>query len=362
MVFQFIKKVINNESTTVPAKLLSLLTLAALLCFFFGIAFYFAERSAQEGLSIWDSIWWSMVTMTTVGYGDYYAQTWTGRFIVSFPCFIIGISLIGYILGVVVEALIDVTSKKRKGTVKSRMKNHIIICHCPSESKILSICEEIRATDGFKEIPICVVAESLEEKPTAFKQRNIDFVKGNPAEEEFLEQANVHHATGVVVLAKHPGEARSDASSFTIVTIVELLSQQLQRSIKTIAEVINPKNQKLFNSSQVDGMVTVEGITDKMIVQEFLHPGIQDTFQQLLTNTSGSQLYSCETELVGRKLVNIQSAALDHESDLQIIGLIRDKEQMLNPSKQITINEGDKLIVLAETAEQFKKFELDIRK
>jgi len=73
-------------------------------------------------------------------------------------------------------------------------------------------------------------------------------------------------------------------------------------------------------------------------------------------------LYSCETELVGRKLVNIQSAALDHESDLQIIGLIRDKEQMLNPSKQITINEGDKLIVLAETAEQFKKFELDIRK
>jgi len=154
MVFQFIKKVINNESTTVPAKLLSLLTLAALLCFFFGIAFYFAERSAQEGLSIWDSIWWSMVTMTTVGYGDYYAQTWTGRFIVSFPCFIIGISLIGYILGVVVEALIDVTSKKRKGTVKSRMKNHIIICHCPSESKILSICEEIRATDGFKEIPI----------------------------------------------------------------------------------------------------------------------------------------------------------------------------------------------------------------
>ncbi len=68
---------------------------AILLNLAFGIAFYFAERGVQAGLGIGDSIWWAMVTMTTVGYGDYYPETWTGRFLIAYPCFLFGITLIG---------------------------------------------------------------------------------------------------------------------------------------------------------------------------------------------------------------------------------------------------------------------------
>ncbi len=44
---------------------------AIILNLIFGTAFYFAERDVQEGLGFGDSVWWGMVTMTTVGYGDH---------------------------------------------------------------------------------------------------------------------------------------------------------------------------------------------------------------------------------------------------------------------------------------------------
>ncbi|MGE8203878.1 potassium channel family protein [Heyndrickxia sp. NPDC080065] len=59
-----------------------------------------------------EALWWSVVTMTTVGYGDYYPVTSAGRIIAGFLMFT-GITLIGTITGTVAAFL---TSKENKDT------------------------------------------------------------------------------------------------------------------------------------------------------------------------------------------------------------------------------------------------------
>ncbi len=45
-----------------------------------GIAFYEAEKTVQH-ISIFDSIYWTVATVTTVGYGDITPKTQTGKYI-----------------------------------------------------------------------------------------------------------------------------------------------------------------------------------------------------------------------------------------------------------------------------------------
>ena len=106
--------------------------------------FYLAERNTQSGLTLADGLWWAMVTMTTVGYGDYYAQTSVGRFLVSYPAMLVGIGLVGYLAGTVAETVIHRLSKRRKGLLAVKMRDHFVICNCPTTGKVLQLVDELR--------------------------------------------------------------------------------------------------------------------------------------------------------------------------------------------------------------------------
>lgn len=77
----------------------------------FGI--YHFEHKAQPEVfsSIFDSLWWAVATLTTVGYGDIYPITTGGR-IFTFFILMIGLGLIAVPTGIVASALSEVRSKK----------------------------------------------------------------------------------------------------------------------------------------------------------------------------------------------------------------------------------------------------------
>ncbi|MDE0767404.1 MAG: ion channel [Opitutaceae bacterium] len=361
MLFALFKRFLSKRSAS-SVKTINVLAIAAGLNLVFGVGYYFAERSVNEGLTLVDSIWWAMVTMTTVGYGDLYPQTFVGRFLIAYPCFLVGIGLLGYLLAAVTESLLERVSKRKKGAMNITAKNHIVICNSPNVDKTLMLLDELQGTATYKDRTIVIVSNAFDELPEPLQKRGILFVKGLPINEETLHQANISQCDGVFILPERIGDPSCDAQTYAIGSVIELIELETGNPIKTVVELVSTSNLRMMHRANTDGIVLSDGINERMIVQEFLYPGIRKTFEQLITNQDGSQFYVHATSLTEISFIELQIAALNHPVNMVLIGIVKQDKHILNPPKDTNVDAGDQLIILADKLEDFISIEEDIKR
>jgi voltage-gated potassium channel len=89
---------LQNKSETGTA---SVFLTALLLIFFCSVAMLFFEDHAESNIkTAGDALWWSVTTITTVGYGDKYPTTPEGRLVAMF-LMISGVGLFGTLSGLI---------------------------------------------------------------------------------------------------------------------------------------------------------------------------------------------------------------------------------------------------------------------
>ncbi len=346
-IIRLIKLIFKNYLHPQSNSILIVFLIALILNIVTGSLFYYFESSVQD-ITYIDSIWWSMVTMTTVGYGDFFPKTIIGRFLITYPTMVIGIGLIGYLIGVVAESIIDFAARKRKGLMEITFSDHIIICNYPSEEKVLNLIKELKFVPELKNKRIVLITEVIDQLPESFKNDKIRFIKGVPTDEVTLLKANILNCNGVIILSESNNYIADDRS-YTIGSLIEIMEKNFKTPIKTITEIIRERNKPLIEKAEVDGIVSTEGISGQLIVQEFVNPGINGVLKQLMTNSIGSQLYLYETDLGGYKITDLQLKAIKYDKDIQIIGVSREGKDILNPKKGFILQEKDKLIIIAES-------------
>jgi voltage-gated potassium channel len=81
--------------------------LALLTAFGGGAAFAAVEEGHNENVhNTWDGLWWAIVTMTTVGYGDLSPVTDWGR-VIAIVVMVVGIGFLTMLIGVVAEQFVE---------------------------------------------------------------------------------------------------------------------------------------------------------------------------------------------------------------------------------------------------------------
>jgi len=87
-------------------QIILFMIITLMLIYFSAVGIYYFENQAQPEhfSSIFDSLWWSIVTLTTVGYGDVYPITVGGR-IFTFFILMIGLGIVAIPTGIISSSL-----------------------------------------------------------------------------------------------------------------------------------------------------------------------------------------------------------------------------------------------------------------
>jgi len=95
------------------ADILVTLSIVILLILLSSSLMFFVEHEAQPDkfISIPDSMWWAVCTLTTVGYGDIFPITWLGKVITAFIT-LLSIGLIALPAGIIVSGYQEISAQK----------------------------------------------------------------------------------------------------------------------------------------------------------------------------------------------------------------------------------------------------------
>lgn len=99
----------------IKPELILFLIVANVFIFLSASGIYFFEKQAQpeQFASIFHSLWWAIITLTSVGYGDVYPITWGGRAF-TYVILLIGLSVITIPTGLIASALSEARSIRQE--------------------------------------------------------------------------------------------------------------------------------------------------------------------------------------------------------------------------------------------------------
>lgn len=204
--------------------------------------------SYYEHQTTLDAFYFTMITISSVGYGDIVPLTTEGKFLAS-AISVLGIGAFVTTVPIVMFSLIE-KSVKKVGKMKPNIKNHVIVCgYNPIAKKIIS-----NLIDKKEKI---VVITSSSEEARRLEEEKIHVIIGDPTEEETLIKAKVDVAKSLLPVM--------DEDADNLLTTIS--SRTINKQIKIIAKVSQEKNISKLRKSGANEVFSPETLVGSMIAE-----------------------------------------------------------------------------------------------
>ena len=278
-----------------------------------------------------DSLYWSIVTVTTVGYGDIVPHTSYAKIITIF-LILSGVIAVSLFTAVVTSNLIKKTIFSLKEWEKmDNLDKHLIICGYKPQLKIL-IDDFLKKNKRLTIKDIVVIHNSLtpEIEIMLNELQYVKFIEGDFSEEEILKKAKANKASKAIIMAENNDTSDSKVLATTI------LLKSFNHNIYIIAEIINPKFESYLEKIGCDEIILSEEYNKYLISKAIIDPGISKVIGNLIMNENfkiiTQEYYSLTFKDVFDKLL---------KQNIVLIGIIENYGN-INEFKKEYIKEAEK--------------------
>ncbi len=309
-------------------EVLRILFFIMLALFLSSLLIYLSENSKnQQFTSIFDGLWWAVVTMTTVGYGDKVPVTGLGR-IFAFMLMFTGVILVSIFTATISSIFVTKKIKEIEGLKKVDISEHTIICGWNKYAE--RILRALNQLGKDKELKIVLVnnlpPEKVEELIETYKNIDIKFVRGDFSRELILERANIKKAKEVIIL---PDETLSPTPSDEKTLIATLNIKSMNPNVKVYACIIDKENAENLKKANADEIIISNDYIPTLLAGQILSPGIVQVLNMLFNEESPLKIFRVKIpqKFVGKTYLELFNYFKTKENYL-LIGFISEEETL----------------------------------
>jgi voltage-gated potassium channel len=303
---------------------------------FFVLTLGTSGYSFFEDWSLLDSLYMTVITLTTIGFKEVRPLSEYGRiFTIVFVFF--GVGVLAYSINtgmrIIFEGEIQKALGRRKLEKKIKLlKNHYIVCGYGRMGQI--ICKELKA----KGISFIVIEKDDREVDA---DENSLFVLGDATNDDLLKDAGIERAKGLVSVLS------TDAQNLYVV----LSARGLNPDLLIIARAGEDGSEQKLIRAGADRVVSPYHIGGLRIAHTLLKPAVVD-FLEFATKTGNIELQmeevavESDSKLAG---VSLHEKGIGSRLGVIIVAIKRaDGSMKFNPTSRTVVHESDVLIALGE--------------
>jgi len=266
------------------------------------------------------AVWWGLVTLTTVGYGDVVPVTFLGR-LVGVTLMVIGFISLSLVTATVASVFIERKFRQEKGLEAIKAAQHILILGWPEEAETLvdQLLKRLPPS-----IPVVLINKALPEQMDAIRekypQQGVFYLRGDYSREEILLKANVQEAIKAIILAdRQPGETAAQVDQRTLFTALTL--KAIHAKIRIMAELLRPENRSYLERAGAEEVLIRGQYDSSLLAGAIAAPALFRIYTSLLTG-DGQTLWevAVPSRFYGRPLGEL-AAHLQEQHQGILIGI-----------------------------------------
>ena len=305
------------------------------------------------------SIYFTLVTISTSGYGDYTPRTIPGRIYTLFFLMFTIVS-IAILSATITSIFVERRLKEGWGMGSMNdMDDHFIICGWKKHmAQILTTM--LSSSQFFKPKDIVVIANIDPEHFEDMKMQNpflsdVRFVRGDYYNEVMLNKANVKAAKQIFILADESDDksSLSEIDSKTVMAAMTIYA--MNREIRICAELLDMKYERYLVGAHVDEIIYTNEYSRLILAISSDSAGISRVVNDILDMKTEARISTCPfpEDFVGKTFYELR-VYFNENRGANLIGLVENVGSLFRHKKE-ALREAQKTADISQLVDNLKK-------